>query len=213
MATRHRATPPTDAPAADAPRPLVPVIPEDVRAFLGDPPLTVLEDPRAYEDQLARIAGAVAPKDAIEWLWVRDVCDLVWESRRLRMAKVEVVRLSMVEALDDVLLDPGQRTLKALLRADPNSSDEDGLALAWLAGDADARAELEEQLMARGRTLATVEAQAHLLRLNALERLDRLIAIGDGRRDAILRDLERRRAAVAARLRAVAETLIDEPAP
>jgi len=194
--------------------PVTPTVPDNIRAFLGNPPLTPSENADAYEELLARIATAVAPKDAIEWIYVRDVCDLVWESRRLRQSKADIVKLATASMLEEMLSTPGARMGHTLLPEELQDDDldrpEKQRIAGWLAGDTAARAEVDDLLKACGYTVSFVEAQAHLERLDDIERLDRLITIYDGRRDAILRDLDRRRAAVAARLRSVSDALIDE---
>ena len=207
--TFRRRTRPASVPVT----PVTPTIPDNIRAFLGDPPLTPFEDATAYDDLLARIATAVAPKDAIEWIWVRDVCDLVWESRRIRQAKAEIVKLTAASMLEKMVLSPGARISRSLLPEeleDDLHREEKQRITQWRAGDATARAEVDDLLNARGHTLASVEAQAHLLKLDEIERLDRLITLYDSRRDAILRDLDRRRAAFAARLRSVSDAVIAE---
>jgi len=212
---RRRTRPPRPAPctpAAPEARSLSPVIPEDIRSFLGDPPLTPHEDPAVYQDLLSRMAQAVTPKDAIEWVWIRDVCDLVWEARRLRLAKAEILRLSMAEAYERLQqsldTDEIEQLLPRHMRDDMRTPVHQ-----WLAGDAGSRRVIEQDLARFGHSLATLEAQAHLMKLDTLERLDRLITVYDHRRDAILRDLERRRAVIAARLRAVSDAIIDEAVP
>jgi hypothetical protein len=55
--------------------------------LLGAPPLVGGEDAAAYDELLARVAGAVAPADVLEEMWVRDVVDLAWETLRLRRLK------------------------------------------------------------------------------------------------------------------------------
>jgi hypothetical protein len=47
--------------------------------FFGPAPLIPGEDPEAYKALQTRVAAAVAPKDVLEEIWVRDVVDLVWE--------------------------------------------------------------------------------------------------------------------------------------
>src|SRR5262245_43720448 len=59
-------------------------VPADIEALFGDPPLLSTEDPARYRDMLDRFAESIAPKNIIEWLWVKDVADLSWEIPRLR---------------------------------------------------------------------------------------------------------------------------------
>ena len=65
-------------------------IPADIEEMWGKPPLLRTEDPEAYRKLCLEVAKSVAPGDMIEWLWVKDICDLSWEIRRLRGFKVDV---------------------------------------------------------------------------------------------------------------------------
>jgi hypothetical protein len=59
-------------------------VPPDIQALFGDPPLLSTEDPARYRDMLDRFAESIAPRNIIEWLWVKDIVDLSWEIPRLR---------------------------------------------------------------------------------------------------------------------------------
>ena len=59
-------------------------VPPDIEALFGDPPLLSTENPTLYRNMLDRYAESVAPRNIIEWLWVKDVADLSWEIPRLR---------------------------------------------------------------------------------------------------------------------------------
>jgi hypothetical protein len=54
-----------------------------------------------------------------------------------------------------------------------------------------------------------VTAHAFLLNLAAIERIDRLVSLADQRRDALLREIERKRATTAQRLRTAAADILD----
>ena len=66
-------------------------IPERARrlASFGPPPLFEGEDAAAYDERLARIAGAMKPEDIFVELWARDIADLDWEVSRLRRLQAE----------------------------------------------------------------------------------------------------------------------------
>ena len=52
--------------------------------IFGPPPLLDGESQEVYDTLLARVTGAVSPKDIIEEIWVHDIVNLVWEILRLR---------------------------------------------------------------------------------------------------------------------------------
>src|SRR5437764_1440763 len=75
-------------------------VPAEVRAYLGAPPLISGENPEAHEELLARVGGAVRPKDAVEWLCVADVVNLTWEAQRLRRLKAKLLNAARQEAVE-----------------------------------------------------------------------------------------------------------------
>src|SRR5439155_16882288 len=99
------------ASAPDAPRPAD--VPANLRANLPAPlahgalvgPLPRLddEDASAYDALLERVAGAVAPADVLEEMWVRDVVDLAWEGGRLRRLGAALLRAAAHEGVCGVL--------------------------------------------------------------------------------------------------------------
>src|SRR6266568_5018525 len=79
-----------------------PKISAEVRALLGKPPVLISEDPGAYETMLANMAAAVMPRDAMEWLLLKDCVDLTWEIRRIRLAKAGMTDVTRKEALKSI---------------------------------------------------------------------------------------------------------------
>jgi hypothetical protein len=67
--------------------------------LFGAPPLIGREDAAAYDALSARIAGAVAPADVLEEMWVRDVVDLAWETLRLRRLKALLLTAAAPEGM------------------------------------------------------------------------------------------------------------------
>ena len=78
-------------------------IPAETRALLGPAPITHLEDGDAYERVLSKMAEAVAPTDFVEWTWLKDIVDLVWEAARARRAKAVRLALARRTAIEDIL--------------------------------------------------------------------------------------------------------------
>jgi hypothetical protein len=158
-----------------------------------------------YEALLTQVFASVRPADAIEEIWVRDVVDLTWDSQRLRRMKANILiiaRKGALERLLQVTEDPTIATLEGPLW-------HQQLASRWLTNDENATAEVEEILDARGLDMNSIMAQALSNKLNEIERLDRLIASADARRNKALTELERRRDTLARRLRMVTDTIID----
>jgi hypothetical protein len=64
------------------------LVPAEVQALFGDPPLLLGEDNGLYYTLMDHFTKLVEPKDIIEWWWVKDMTDHTWEIRRLRRFKV-----------------------------------------------------------------------------------------------------------------------------
>ena len=166
-------------------------------ADLGAPVLLMGEDEAEYNRLLAQVAAAVGPTDVIEEFWVRDVVDLVWEALRLRRLKASLVLASARLGLERVL----QPTL--------NRFEAGNLAGAWYARDETARQRVDEFLEQIGLTIDAVMAQTLSAKLDDIERIDRMLANAEARRHLVLREIDRHRAAVAARLRTATEAIED----
>jgi hypothetical protein len=156
---------------------------------LGPPPLIAGEDAAGYDELLARIAGTLQPADMLEQIWVRDVVDLVWEIFRLRRLKSALLSEAAYEGLKRVLGD----------RLDGYYE----LSKRWVRRDPAAIKAVDQALAAAGLTMEAVRARTLALRIDEVERIDRMTMVAEGRRDSILRELERHRASFAQRLRRV----------
>jgi hypothetical protein len=142
------------------------------------------------------VTAAVEPADVIEEFWVRDVVDLTWEALRLRRLKAELLRSSTAKGL--------QKVLEPLVRL--GSYD---LANAWYARDYNARQRVQELLEQAGQSTDAITAQTLAVKLDDVERIDRMLASAEVRRNAVLREIDRHRSAVAERLRTAAEQIED----
>jgi hypothetical protein len=171
--------------------------PSDVRELLGPAPITSFENAAAYERILGKLTEAVVPTDVVEWIWVKDVADLTWETGRARRAKA--VRLTLAR----------KYAAETILKADSTkgSIDFDFLiatsqkASAILTGDKAELSKFTESLKRLGLTEESLGDLAYAEALNDVERLQRIIDNANARRDATLREIERRRDVLARRLR------------
>jgi hypothetical protein len=170
----------------------------DLQSLLGPAPILEGEDASAYEALRVQIRAAVEPKDIIEEFWVRDVVDLLWETLRLRRLKAALMHAAAHEGLD-----------KVLTPLVPRFSERGDLVRAWASRDRDALNEVTELLKRAGLDEAAIAAQTLAIKLDAFERIDRLIAQTEARRNAVLREVDRRREAVARRLRDASAVIED----
>jgi hypothetical protein len=162
-----------------------PKISAEVRAILGKPPVLISEDPSVYDTMLANMAAAVMPRDAIEWILMKDCVDLTWEIRRIRLAKAGITDVTRKEAL------------KSILESILNNSDlkgRDPIAAAQIMADdwyndPSAKEALLAHLAKHGLDEEAITAQAFALRSRELEKLDHMLASAERRRFAMLQEM------------------------
>jgi hypothetical protein len=102
------------------------------------------------------------------------------------------------KAVDKVENTVDRETLEWILN-DARDQKAKDLALGYVRHDADAVALVDEHLAAAGTSIDTVLAEA--LNLDDIERIDRLAAVAEGRRNASLREIDRRRLVLGETLR------------
>jgi hypothetical protein len=171
-------------------------VPPHIRALFGDPPLLSTEDPNLYWEMFDRFAESIAPRNIIEWLWVKDIVDLCWEIarlRRYRAQQIENARRHKNAAIEYAREHANDRNLSWMERLD--------------------RAKIEARLNVS--KLDTETDPASLLMseyLETYETVDKLLMAAELRRDRILRELDFRRERVAPLLRQKSDELIDASA-
>ena len=161
----------------------------------GPPPLLEGEDAAAYDDLLVRISTVVKPANIIEDIWVRDVVDLTWEVFRLRRVKAALLTANAHIGLE-VLLRP---------------LVEDGigeLVEKWARGDRRAIQQVKTILSSAKLTMDAVFAETVSVHIEQLERMERMLAQLEARRNAILREIDRHRDALARPLRPTLNELL-----
>ncbi|WP_404290599.1 hypothetical protein ACD578_02600 [Microvirga sp. RSM25] len=204
------AEPPANAPPVEAVK--APSDPTDIQRFPKDlgglfakRPLVLGESEADYDELLSRTTAAVKPTDTIEAVWIKDMVDLVWESQRLRRFKASL------------LMGAGRQALTNLLATTKDAGQANGVRVfsvpelisAYTTGEVAAVTEVDMILRRRGLDIDTLMAQALAEKLDDLERIDRLIAGADARRNRALNELERRRDSFARRLRLAAQDVAD----
>jgi hypothetical protein len=167
------------------------------RALFGPPPLFEGEDAAAYDALLERVAGAVAPADVLEEIWVRDVVDLAWEALRLRRLKASLMTAASHEGLESVLTP-----LLGFAAARE-------LAVQWVGRERGIVKRVDKLLAGAGLTMDAVAAGTLAVRIDDIERIDRMIMMAEARRAAALREIDRHRASVAQALRRALDDVED----
>jgi hypothetical protein len=172
--------------------------PMALRLF-GPSPIMEGEDITLYDDLLTRISTAVKPKDILEDIWVREVVDLTWETFRLRRLKWTLLTATAGEGLTKVLgplIGWGQA---------------DDLARAWFTRKPSAIKRVKKILASADLSVDAIMAQTLSIKLDDIERIDRMIAIAEARRNAILREINRHREVLSQNLRRAVQDVEDGP--
>jgi hypothetical protein len=158
-----------------------------IAAVAGAPPLVAGESAAGYERLLAQICETLQPADMLEQIWTRDIVDLSWEVFRLRRLKASLMWVAAYEGMREVLV--------------PLCDYPDDVAKGW-ATRREAAVQLAEGALADAEfTIHAVTARTLSVRIGDFERIDRMTAAAEARRNAALRQIDRHRAGFALRLR------------
>jgi hypothetical protein len=170
-------------------------------AGIAPAPLLPGEQETEYANLIARIMAVAQPRDAIEDLLTRDVIDLSWEILRLRRIKAGILKASMSDGVREVLDGLGcGRTLGDYTKR---------LGQSWAAGDKESRKEVMAALRAAGLTIDEVTAKTFESKLDSFERLDRMLASAEARRNNALREIDRHRESLGRAMRQAIDEVQD----
>jgi hypothetical protein len=137
----------------------------------------------------------VGPLDFLEEIWVNDVVNLVWETQRLR--RLRAARLHCAAP-------------KCIYATWPQLGDyRREIATNWRSLAPDAVAKVDAALAATGLTRDEVMAETLALKIDEVERIDRMVAGAEARRNIALREIDRHRATLGAALRQAADEVLD----
>jgi len=170
---------------------------EESARFFGPPPLIAGEDQAQYEAMRDQISAAVGPLDFLEEIWVNDVVNLVWETLRLRRFRA-------------ALLHSGTRKrLSKMITTSPDPSRAGKLVTNWASHKPDAVAEVADTLARAGMTIDEVTVEMLAENIDKVERIDRMVAGAEARRNVALREIDRHRATLGEALRQAADEVLD----
>jgi hypothetical protein len=170
--------------------------PISLRALLGPPPLIQGEEAGGYDELLARITGTLRPADILEEIWSRDVVDLVWDAFRLRRLKANVLKAAACEGVESLLRPVFRNDIYEIAR---NRAARDEAAVE----------SVDAALASAGLSMDAVMARTLTLRIDEVERIDRLVTSAEAGRSSVLRELDRHRASFAQNLRRAIEVVED----
>lgn len=165
------------------------------------PVLFPAEETAGYAEMLSEIAAHVKAVDPIEQSYVRDLIAATLELQRYRRYKTSIIEGALPRALEQKLspLLDGDYRFGALPRFSADGAREPTpaaeLVNKWIAQDPEAIHRVDEIMAAAKVTMDDVRAHAFLLMFDTIERIDRLIAGTESRRNSILREIDHYRAA------------------
>lgn len=163
---------------------------------------------------LARVSGGAKTTGVIEEILLRDFVYFTWEIDRWRRLKTNLLASAIPNALE--------RTLAVLIPRRPSKTEgktdfadlnlsfnltpgppspQQKLAKKWAARNPSAINRVNKLLASANITMETVVAKAFVDKFDQIERIDRFIMIAEGRRNAILREIDRHRTTLAHSLR------------
>jgi hypothetical protein len=171
----------------------------DSQTLFGPPALLPAESPAEYWRLSSLLQAEIAPTDAIEKMWLRDLVDLEWEVRRWRRLNNALLSSSKHEGLD-----------KIMASLQPYDGSEMELARGWMRRDPVAAAKVNSLLNSAGLSEEAIAAQTLAAKLDEIERIDRMIFQAERRRDLAIQQIERRREDFAARARAAVKRAGEE---
>jgi hypothetical protein len=162
------------------------------------------ENETEYDDLLSRVTEAFKPTDVIEAMWVKDITDLMWEAQRLRRLKINLLTRGAQDALEEQL------------QAIPEADVIDGvtyslpsLVACYARGLQQAVTHINGILARNGLDADDMTSRAFAFHINAIERIERMIAGLDARRSRVISDVERYREGGGRRSRMIADDVID----
>jgi hypothetical protein len=147
----------------------------------------------------------IKPRGIIEQIYVEDIAHLVWEILRLRRSKAAIVNLAFRAALKEVikqlLIKPGDLNFHV-------EEQSKNLAYEWFS-DPDVKKEIAGLLQQFNLDETAIEAEAFRKSADDLERIDRLMASAEARRDKALMCIAQYRSNFGALLRESSDRLVD----
>ena len=174
-------------------------------ALLPGVPLLITESKDEFERIREALDYQIKPRGIIEQIYVEDIAYLVWEILRLRRSKTAIINLAFRGALKKVVAqlsrEPGE-----LGRGVDDRAEE--LAHQWFS-DPDIKKQIAGLLGEFGLDETAIEAEAFRKSADDLERIDRLMASAEARRDKALVCTAQYRGDFGALLRESSDRLVD----
>jgi hypothetical protein len=172
--------------------------------MLSKTPLLITESEKEFAELKMTLVRELEPRNFIERMYVDDIAEIVWEIRRLRRYKDVIVNMAFKDAvyqIIDSLLGPQRRNAaeRQILENAPND---------WF-WDRKTRKVILEALEDFNLDESAIEAAAIRSRFSELERLEKMLALKESRRDKALRSIAIYQASFANKVGQVSNRIIE----
>jgi hypothetical protein len=178
-------------------------------AMLPTAPLLITESKDEFDRIRDALNDEIKPRGIIEQIYVADVSSLVWETLRMRRAKAAIVNsafgAALTEIISQLIREPGKSKYHY-------GSRPDELARKFFS-DPEVKKQIAGLLRQFGLDESAVEAEAIRKSADDLERINRLMASSEARRDKALVCIAQYRGDFGALLRESSNRIIGEKVP
>ena len=178
-------------------------------AMLRGASLLITESKPEFDRIRDALDEEIKPRGILEQMYVEDVAYLSWEVLRLRRSKTAIVNLAFRAALEkligQLLREPGQSEYQL-------GDQPDELARDWFS-DPNVKKQIADLLREFDLDESAIEAEAIRQSADDLERIDRLMASAEARRDKALVCVAQYRADFGALLHDSSNRLIAKESP
>jgi hypothetical protein len=158
---------------------------ESANGFKFSPALLRTESQEEFESLFGELKRAVQPTDFVGLMYVHDIAVLTWDIMRHRRDKAGIInnafRRALVNLVRPILVGSGNAAM--VLETESAASK---LADDWFYSQ-EARDRISSLLEEAGRDMQAVEAEALRIRLDDIERVDRLLTVAEARREKAFR--------------------------
>lgn len=181
-------------------------LPDALQDILAPTRLIRGEDVDAYDLLRYQLTKAIHPTDFVEWMWVSDLTDLIWEERRAKHARAVRLKLAKRQAIELLLRAVYPRNGEGHPQFEFELEQDVSDIFLGVQVPQEGFRQLCQKLGITNLDLFGLVYQA------AAEDLDRLQKMGDraaSRRNLILREIDRRRDATARRTRETIKVVLE----
>jgi hypothetical protein len=168
-----------------------------------DPNVLITESPEEFSAICEELRKEIKPKTFIERMYVDDMAAMIWEIKRMRRLKSNLIRNTMQSAVQSLL----DKKLDTILPVKTKNLAQRVIA-GWF-GNEKGQASAQDILTSYQLEQNEIEAEAWRLASPALDSLERLLTLLESRRDKTLRMVTEYRVSLARQLKDASQRMIE----